>query len=99
MARIASPKLAMDPGRALVVEDSLLAAMAHENTEDAVADFRGAVYRAPNDGFPHLAIILRADDEVLLCRPVTSVEEGERVIDLISRGLAEVARRSEGDDG
>jgi hypothetical protein len=36
---------------------------------------------------------------VLLCRPVTSVEEGERVIELISRGLAEIARRDEGDGG
>ena len=62
-----------------------------------MADFRGAVYRAPYDGFPHLAIILREDDEVLLCRPVASLEEGERLIEVISRGLAELARR--GDDG
>jgi hypothetical protein len=63
-----------------------------------VADFRGAVYRSPKAGFPDLAIILREDDEVLLCRPVSSVEEGARVIELISRGLAEVARRG-GEDG
>ena len=63
------------------------------STEDAVADFRGAVYRAPYPGFPDLAIILREDGEVLLCRPVSSVEEGERVIEMISRGLAELARR------
>jgi hypothetical protein len=63
------------------------------NTEDAVADFRAAVYRAPYPGFPDLAIILREDDDVLLCRPVSSVEEGERVVEMMSRGLAELARR------
>ena len=68
------------------------------DTEDAVAEFRGAVYRAPYRGFPDLAIILREDDEVLLCRPVASVEEGERVIELMSRGLAELVRRSDRDD-
>ena len=69
-----------------------------ETTEGTVAEFRGAVYRAPSAGFPDLAIILREDDEVLLCRPVASVAEGERVIELISRGLAELARRSGGND-
>jgi hypothetical protein len=57
-----------------------------------VAEFRAAVYRAPCPGLPDLAIILREDDEVLLCRPVASVEEGERVIEMMSRGLAELAR-------
>lgn len=65
-------------------------------TEEAVSDFRGAVYRAPSAGFPDLAIILREDGEVLLCRPVASAEEGERIIELISRGLAELARRADG---
>jgi hypothetical protein len=60
-----------------------------------VATFRGAVYRAPAAGLPDLAIILREDDEVLLCRAVGSVEEGERVIEVISRGLSELARRDE----
>jgi hypothetical protein len=64
-----------------------------------VANFRGAVYRAPAAGFPDLAIILREDDEVLLCRPVSSVEEGERVIETISRGLAELARRDDENNG
>ena len=67
-----------------------------ETKEGAVAEFRCAVYRAPVDGFPDLAIILREDDEVLLCRPVASVAEGEQVIELISRGLAELVRRDEG---
>jgi hypothetical protein len=68
------------------------------NTEDAVADFRAAVYRAPCPDFPDLAIILREDDEVLLCRPVGSVEEGERLIEMMSRGLAELARWDAGSD-
>jgi hypothetical protein len=63
-----------------------------------VATFRGAVYRAPAAGFPDLAIILREDGEVLLCRAVGSVEEGERVIEVISRGLVEVGRRDEESD-
>ena len=62
-----------------------------------MAEFRGAVYRAPVAGFPDLAIILREDDEVLLCRPVVSVAEGEQIIELISRGLAKLAQRDEGD--
>jgi hypothetical protein len=70
-----------------------------EKTEDEVASFRGAVYRAPAAGFPDLAIILREDDEVLLCRAVGSVEEGERLIEVISRGLAQLARGDEADEG
>ncbi len=66
-----------------------------ESTEDEVANFRGAIYRAPAAGFPDLAIILREDGEVLLCRAVGSVEEGEQVIEVISRGLAELARRDD----
>jgi hypothetical protein len=66
-----------------------------ENTEVEVARFRGAVYRPPAAGFPDLAIILREDDGVLLCRAVGSVEEGERVIEVISRGLSELARQDE----
>jgi hypothetical protein len=61
--------------------------------EGEVATFRAGVYRAPAAGFPDLAIILREDNEILLCRAVASVEEGERVIELISRGLTELARR------
>ncbi len=61
-----------------------------------MVEFRGAVYRAPYAGLPDLAIILREDDEVLLCRPVASVEEGERAIETISRGLAELVRRDDG---
>lgn len=86
----------MDPGRAPRV---IGGRDGDEILEDVVADFRGAVYRAPHDDLPDLAIILREDDEVLLCRPVASVEEGERVIELISRGLAEVAKRGDGDGG
>jgi hypothetical protein len=67
--------------------------------EDAVDKFRGAVYCAPYSGFPDLAIILREDDEVLLCRPVVSVDEGERVIEMISRGLMEIARQDGRGDG
>jgi hypothetical protein len=66
-----------------------------ENAEVEVASFRGAVYRAPAAGFPDLAIILREDDEVLLCRAVASVEEGEQIVEVISRGLAEIARQDE----
>ncbi len=69
------------------------------NKEAAVSDFRGAVYRAPVAGFPDLAIILREDDEVLLCRPVASVAEGEHVIELISRGLAALSSRDGDGEG
>ena len=63
-----------------------------------MATFKGAVYRAPALGFPDLAIILREDGEVLLCRPVANVAEGEEVIETISRGLAALARRGKGGD-
>jgi len=61
--------------------------------------FLGAVYRAPAAGYPDLAIILREDGEVLLCRAVSSVEEGERVIEVISRGLVEVGQGGGEGDG
>jgi hypothetical protein len=65
-----------------------------------VAAFKGAVYRAPASGFPDLAIILREDGEVLLCRPVASLAEGEEVIATISRGLTKLARRDrDGESG
>jgi hypothetical protein len=57
--------------------------------------FRGAVYRSPAPGLPDLAIILREDGEILLCRAVHSVEEGEAVLDIISRGLDVVASQDE----
>ena len=52
---------------------------------------RGTVYRSPAPGFPHLAIILREDNEVLLSRAVSSVPEGEELIEVITRGLNRVA--------
>lgn len=56
-----------------------------------MATLRGMVYRSPAPGFPHLAIILRDDDEALLCRAVGSVTEGEELIEVITRGLDRVA--------
>ena len=56
-----------------------------------MATLRGTVYSSPAPGFPHLAIILREDDEVLLCRTVGSVAEGEDLIEVITRGLHQVA--------
>jgi hypothetical protein len=56
-----------------------------------VATLRGTVYRSPASGFPDLAIILREDDEVLLCRPVASIAEGEEMVEIIIRGLNQVA--------
>jgi hypothetical protein len=68
-----------------------------------VTILRGTVYHAPAPGFPHLAIILREDDEVLLCRAVASVSEGEELIEVITCGLNQVAaldvRQSDGPTG
>ena len=64
------------------------------DTGGIVATLRGTVYSSLTPGFPHLAIILREDDEVLLCRAVGSVAEGQEVIEVITRGLNQVAALS-----
>lgn len=49
-----------------------------------------AVYRPPNDDLPHLVVVL-ADGNVLLTEPVKSFEEGEELIDYLSRELLKAA--------
>ena len=48
-----------------------------------------AVYDPPNPGLPFLAVVFHGD-EVLLTRPVASVDEGE---DLIAHLAQEMAKR------
>lgn len=48
-----------------------------------------AVYRPPRDDLPHLVVVL-ADGSVLLTEPVKSFEEGEELVDYLSRELLRV---------
>lgn len=41
-----------------------------------------AVYRPPRDDLPHLVVVL-ADGNILLAKPVKSIQEGEERIDYI----------------
>jgi exonuclease VII small subunit len=49
-----------------------------------------AVYRPPRDDLPHLVVVL-ADGTVLLTEPVKSFEEGEELVDYLSRELLKAA--------
>jgi exonuclease VII small subunit len=49
-----------------------------------------AVYRPPIDDLPHLVVVL-ADGNVLLTEPVESFEEGEELVDHLSRELLKAA--------
>jgi exonuclease VII small subunit len=49
-----------------------------------------AVYKPPRDDLPHLVVVL-ADGGVLLAEPVKSFEEGEELVDYLSRELLKAA--------
>lgn len=48
------------------------------------------VYSPPRHDLPHLVVVL-ADGNVLLTEPVKSIEEGEELIDYLSRELLKAA--------
>ena len=52
-----------------------------------------SVYRPPKDDLPHLVVVL-ADGNVLLTEPVKSFEEGEDLVDYLSRELLKNCRPS-----
>jgi hypothetical protein len=49
-----------------------------------------SVYRPPRDDLPHLVVVL-ADGNALLTEPVKSFEEGEELVDYLSRELLKIA--------
>ena len=49
-----------------------------------------AVYRPPLDDLPHLVVVL-AGGNILLTEPVESFEEGEELVDYLSRELLKAA--------
>lgn len=49
-----------------------------------------AVYRPPRDDLPHLVVVL-ADGRVLLSEPAESFDDGEKLVDHLSRELLKIS--------